>query len=164
MNFWLFLACAIILFAITFFVMLSANKKLMEWFSEKTLGRLFFIIPLIVAIIGGSLISGSWFGGAFDDDSSGSSNSSRIEDNYGHDEFDAVTIAKKAVKNNLKSPSTVKFCKHSELSISCSGNSWTVKGYVEAQNSFGATIRNQFTVKFTFSSSERYTIDYCNIY
>ena len=84
-------------------------------------------------------------------------------DSYGHDKYDAITVAEKVVKNKLKSPSTAKFCKSSEYAVSCEGNSWTVRGYVDAQNDFGATLRNNFTVKFTFSSSSQYTVDSCSI-
>lgn len=85
------------------------------------------------------------------------------EDSYGHDKFDAMVIAEKVVKGNLKSPSTAEFCSSSEYTVSCVGNTWTVKGYVDAQNSFGATLRTNFTVKFTFSSSNEYTVDSCSI-
>jgi len=91
------------------------------------------------------------------------SKSNRLEDTYGHDEFDAVAAAEKIVKSNLKSPSTAEFCKHKEYTITCSGDTWTIKGYVDAQNSFGATLRNNFTVKITFTSSTKYTIDLCSI-
>ena len=92
---------------------------------------------------------------------SGSSGNST--DSYGHDKSDAIVIAKKTVKNNLKSPSTADFCSTSEATITCDGNTWTVKGWVDAQNSFGATLRSNFTVKFTFTSSDKYTIDSCII-
>lgn len=91
------------------------------------------------------------------------SGGSSSTDNYSHDKFDAMTIARKIVKNKLKSPSTAKFCDTTDASISCSGNTWTVRGWVEAQNSFGAVIRNNFTVKFTFTSKDVYTIDSCSI-
>jgi hypothetical protein len=89
--------------------------------------------------------------------------SNRLEDGYGHNEFDAVVVAEKVVKSKLKSPSTAEFCKHREYTITCSGDTWTIKGYVDAQNSFGATLRNNFTVKITFTSSTKYTIDLCSI-
>lgn len=96
--------------------------------------------------------------------SSGSSQSQSTKgDSYGHDKYDAITIAEKVVKNKLKSPSTAKFCKSSEYTVSCVGNSWTVTGYVDAQNDLGATLRNNFTVKFTFSSSSQYTVNSCSI-
>ncbi len=85
------------------------------------------------------------------------------EDSYGHDKFDAIVIAEKTVKKDLKSPSTAKFCKSSEYTVTRSGNTWIVEGWVDAQNSFGATIRNNFTVKFSFSSSEKYLVHSCII-
>lgn len=94
---------------------------------------------------------------------SGKKSSSKLSDHYDHDRADAITIAEKTVKSQLKSPSTAKFCSMSSYTVSCSGNTWTVSGYVDAQNSFGASIRNNFTVKFTFSSSSKYTIDSCVI-
>lgn len=65
------------------------------------------------------------------------------------DKFDnshAWTHAQLAVKSRLKSPSTAKFCSYSKAQISNSGGTYTVKGYVDAQNGFGATIRTNFTV------------------
>ena len=95
---------------------------------------------------------------------SSSSNTSRgLGDSYGHDKFDAHVIAEKVVSEQLKSPSTAKFSKTSECTISVDGNTWTVSGWVDAQNSFGATLRNNYTVKITFSSKEKYTVDKCNI-
>lgn len=89
--------------------------------------------------------------------------SNRLADSYGHDEFDAVAAAEKIVKSKLKAPSAAEFCKHKEYTITCSGDTWTIKGYVDAPNSFGATMRNSFTVKITFTSSTKYTIDLCSI-
>lgn len=94
-----------------------------------------------------------------------SSSYSKVEmkDNYGHDKFDAHVIAEKVVSEQLKSPSTAKFSKTSECTISVDGNTWTVSGWVDAQNSFGATLRNNYTVKITFSGREKYTVDKCII-
>ena len=86
-----------------------------------------------------------------------------ITDSYGHDWAVAMTVAEKAVKSKLKSPSSAEFSPKDETTINVSGNTWTVRGWVEAQNSFGATIRNSYSVKFTFNSSDKYTIEYCNI-
>lgn len=63
----------------------------------------------------------------------------------------AITAAKMAVEEHLKSPSTADFCSQSEMTISNSGNSWTVSGYVDAENSFGATVREYWTVTMTVS-------------
>ena len=90
------------------------------------------------------------------------SKASEVSDGYGHDKYDAIVVAKTIIKRKLKSPSTAEFCKSSEYTVNCSGNTWTIKGYVDAQNSFGAALRNDFTVKFTFTSSNNYTIDLCS--
>ena len=89
--------------------------------------------------------------------------SSTIMDEYGHDKYDAIAIAEKTVKSQLKSPTSAKFNKVSEYTVSLTGNTWTVRGYVDAQNSLGATIRNDFLVILTFSSSSAYEIDLCSI-
>ena len=94
---------------------------------------------------------------------SNSSSSKSDSDSYGHDKFDAFVAAKSVVKDNLKSPSTAKFCSTNDAAITRSGNTWTISGWVDAQNSFGATLRNNFTVKITFTSSNRYTINSCSI-
>lgn len=87
----------------------------------------------------------------------GSSN----KDSYGHTKGDAFAIAEKAVKGKLKSPSTAKFCSVTEATIGCSGNTWVVRGWVDAQNGFGATVRTQFAVTFTFASKDMYSLDSC---
>lgn len=66
-------------------------------------------------------------------------------------ESDAWVCAQDVVKKNLKSPSSAKFCLMSEATIHYNGEKdggslYTVSGYVDAQNSFGATIRQNFTV------------------
>lgn len=53
----------------------------------------------------------------------------------------AEMACEKAVKAQLKSPSSAKF---SSTSASGSGTNYTVTGAVDAENSFGATIRNTF--------------------
>ena len=86
---------------------------------------------------------------------------SSSKDSYGHTKGDAFAIAEKAVKGKLKSPSTAKFCSVTEATIGCSGNTWVVRGWVDAQNGFGATIRTQFVVTFTFASKDMYSLDSC---
>lgn len=92
---------------------------------------------------------------------SGKTSTSNNKDGYGHTKGDAFAIAEKAVKGKLKSPSTAKFCSVTEATIGCSGNTWVVRGWVDAQNGFGATIRTQFAVTFTFASKDMYSLDSC---
>lgn len=78
-------------------------------------------------------------------------------------------LAQEVVLEHLKSPSTAKFptYNNNDIEYLYSGNTYTVFGYVDAQNSFGATIRTNFCVvmekngvgenaKFTAKSYEIY--------
>lgn len=85
------------------------------------------------------------------------------KDRYGHDKFDAFVIAENAVKEKLKSPSTAQFCTTTEATIGRSGNTWTVKGWVDAQNGYGATVRANFVVTFTFASKDTYSVALCTV-
>ena len=52
----------------------------------------------------------------------------------------------KAVKPFLKAPGTASLCGNEELKISCDNGIYTVEGYVNSQNSYGAMIGTDFTV------------------
>ena len=96
-------------------------------------------------------------------DSEMKESTNKDEDSYGHTKYDAITIAEKEVKAKLKSPSTAKFSSSSETSVTRSGNTWRVTGWVDAQNGFGATLRNSYTVKIEFASSDTYTVKECTV-
>ena len=85
----------------------------------------------------------------------------RKYDSYGYDSEEIKYIAKKAVLDKLKAPSTAKFSPSSETTIKQSDNEWIVEGWVESENSFGATIRNSYEVKITVIGEERHTVNYC---
>lgn len=78
-------------------------------------------------------------------------------------DIDAIVAAEQAVREQLKSPSTAKFSTQSKTTITSDGDTWTVEGWVEAQNSFGATVRNNYTVVITFTGKNQYSIDSCTI-
>ena len=67
------------------------------------------------------------------------------------------TEAKYAVEEQLKSPSTADFPSVNHATITKSGASYTVSSYVDAENSFGAIIRTNFTVTIE-KSGDIYTI------
>lgn len=76
------------------------------------------------------------------------------------------TLAVEKVKANLKSPSTAEFpfsAVNSDVNITKSGNKYTVKSWVDAQNSFGATIRSNFTVTIE-KNGNNYVVTNCTIY
>ncbi len=65
-------------------------------------------------------------------------------------------LAKDVVRANLKSPSSAKFpfsYNSKDVTITKSGDIYTVKAWVEAENAFGATLRPDFTVKIVKSGS-----------
>lgn len=67
---------------------------------------------------------------------------------------DAWVCAIDVVENRLKSPSSADFCSYPEATITDLGNNrYKIQGYVDAQNSFGATVRSKFTVTLTLTES-----------
>ena len=78
-------------------------------------------------------------------------------------EEDVWYVAVGIVRDQLKAPSTAQFCRRHQGTVTQDGDTWTIKGYVDAENSFGATLRNNFTVVITFTSETKYTIDECSI-
>ena len=119
------------------------------------------IIMAVVLCIGLVVFCEATGQSLFDTDTYSSQSSD--DKHFGIDEYDAWTAATDVVKNNLKAPSTAEFCSKSSANIEQHGNTWTIKGYVDAENSFGAKLRNDFTVVITFTSSTKYTIDECSI-
>ena len=67
-------------------------------------------------------------------------------------EMDAWVCAEDIVKANLKSPSSAKFCKYPEATITyCGDADYMVVGWVDAENSYGAKIRTDFIVTLTLT-------------
>ncbi|ELC8441045.1 hypothetical protein QYB59_000039 [Clostridium perfringens] len=65
------------------------------------------------------------------------------------EETEIRVLTKKLVKDNLKNPSSAKFCGYDELHITKGENgTFLATGWVDATNSFGATLRNDFQVTF----------------
>lgn len=65
---------------------------------------------------------------------------------------DACFMAQKFVRQNLKAPTTATFPDWTEENCSATqaGDSWTVNSFVDAQNSFGAMIRSDYTARMTY--------------
>lgn len=78
-------------------------------------------------------------------------------------------LAEDVVKSNLKSPSTAKFpfsYGDEGVSFSKSNEIYTVTGWVDAENSYGAKLRNKFVVTMTKSGSgddAKFTAQSCNV-
>ena len=70
------------------------------------------------------------------------------------DEIDIWVCAQDIVEKNLKSPSSSDFCSVTDAKVySNGGDNYTVYGYVDAKNGFGAEIRTNFTVTLTYTGS-----------
>lgn len=95
--------------------------------------------------------------------SSDSSNKLKNVDEFGNSEYTAVGVAEFEVKKLLKAPSTAKFCSQSEAEILRDGNTWSVEGWVDAENSYGAMLREKYVVKITFTGKDVYNVVYCKI-
>ena len=64
----------------------------------------------------------------------------------------AIVCAENAVEERLKSPSTADFCPLYEMTAeNLGGDKWEVTGYVDAQNSFGAVVRQKWIVTLTLT-------------
>lgn len=111
----------------------------MGWYSDhsaewKTKGRIIYIAVIIFILIVSCLIGG------------GSS-----EDNWETEDAGryAYNATKDYVVNSLKSPSTAKFPGYSDAGLKVlrkiNTQQYVITGYVDAQNSFGATVRTRFT-------------------
>jgi len=79
------------------------------------------------------------------------------------DKYNALAIAESKVEAQLKAPSTAEFCSISEADISQKGDTWTVRGWVDAQNGFGAMIRNKYTVVIV-EHGDSYSVESVLIY
>jgi hypothetical protein len=70
-----------------------------------------------------------------------------------NNDITAVYACEKAVAENLKAPATAKFS-----SQAGGGNPiWTVTGYVDAENSFGALIRSAYACEVTITGGSSHT-------
>ena len=78
-------------------------------------------------------------------------------------------LAEDVVKANLKSPSSAKFpfsYGSDGVSMTKSGNLYTVSAWVDAENSYGAELRSDFTVTMTksgYGDDAQFTADSCDI-
>lgn len=96
-------------------------------------------ILIFLAIVGGLILIGTCGGGS--------------SDNW-NTENNAKSYAMIIVKDNLKAPSTAKFCNTARemTAKNLGGAKWRVTGWVDAENSFGAMIRSDFEVVLELSS------------
>lgn len=90
---------------------------------------------------------------------------------YTEDDYKAscYSLAEQQVKEYLKAPSTAKFCPMRDTEFhSLGGNIYTMSGWVDAQNSFGASLRTVWGVMVSVEGErmklEMLTIDGETVY
>lgn len=76
-------------------------------------------------------------------------------------ESTVVMLSQQAVESKLKAPKTADFpVSYDNYAIHQNGDVYTVTSYVDAENSFGAKIRSNFTVELVYhSDAEEYKIN-----
>jgi hypothetical protein len=62
---------------------------------------------------------------------------------------EAKIFAQSVELATLKAPATAKFCSHEEMKVIEQNGVYTVSGYVDSQNSYGAMLRSTFTLHVT---------------
>lgn len=71
------------------------------------------------------------------------------------DGFNAQLACEELVRKQLKAPATAQFAPNGDLRVSDDGyGRWTVDGYVDASNSFGAHLRNRYRCSLEFDGTE----------
>jgi hypothetical protein len=71
------------------------------------------------------------------------------------DASDACWMAQEFVSEELKAPSTAKFapCREPETVVTQINRLWRVNSWVDAENGFGATLRNRYTADLIYYPS-----------
>jgi len=72
---------------------------------------------------------------------------------YG-DQDGARNAARQFVTRRLLAPATAKFSPDEETPASGGGGRWVVSGYVDAQNVYGALIRQQYSVAMEYTAGQ----------
>lgn len=68
------------------------------------------------------------------------------------DASDACYMAQTFVKKELKAPSTAKFapCREPDTVVTQTNRIWHVRSWVDAENGFGATLRNSYSADLIY--------------
>jgi len=110
-----------------------------------------FLAVVVLAVIGANMGGG---GG-------GSSNTPAPADqSSAHEPVEAYVVCQQFVEDRLRSPSTAEFGgPYSQVTTHNGGGEYTVRTYVDAQNAFGAMIRNNFTCVVQHTSGDSYSLE-----
>lgn len=92
--------------------------------------------------------------------SGGSGGGSSTPKYAGPSESMAWQMTQDFVEKRLNSPSTAEFPRLHEINdgITKTGNEYTINAYVDAQNGFGAQIRQRFTVSVRYDGQDKWSL------
>jgi len=85
---------------------------------------------------------------------SGSTTTTTTRPTEAYDKVLLMTVTEDNVKRYLVSPSSAKFPRNQEWSITDNGSIITVRSYVDAQNRLGAEIRSNFIARYSLPRVE----------
>lgn len=71
----------------------------------------------------------------------------------------AAGVCKRFMNERLKAPSTAKFQNILDADVTNQGDTYTIKSYVDAQNSFGATIRTRYVCVVRYTGSDTWRLE-----
>ena len=87
-------------------------------------------------------------------DSSNSNNATKGNSSYNNLNTSCYYYSQRLVKEKLKSPKSAEFPKYSADFISRDGDTVTVSAYVNAENSFGATVKTNYIATIQLKNNE----------
>lgn len=121
------------------------NKK--EGSQNTKIGCIIFVILLVLLCV--------WLGSC--------ARSCSSEDEEKADEPDAISayyMSHQFMEKQLKAPSTAKYPRYDENFVKDLGDGrYTVDAYVDAENSFGAMIRTNYTCTLKYAGDDKWTLE-----
>lgn len=88
----------------------------------------------------------------------GSTDNSSSNDSAYNRKISSIVFAENIIEGILKSPSTAKFVDVQAYELSEQKDIWTVNGYVDSQNSFGAMLRSSWEVQLDYRDGKGGTV------
>lgn len=113
-----------------------------------------WILVVVLVLAGFGAVFGSGDDDAPSDDKPSSTSTSRAPD-VG-DEIGAQVVCRQFVERRLKAPSTADYSGEAQRHVG--GPVWIAVGDVDAENSFGAPMRNRFMCKLRHVTGDRYRL------
>lgn len=74
------------------------------------------------------------------------------------DELGAWVVCQQQMDKQLKAPATAEYPSSREVRISKSGSTYTIRGWVDSQNSFGALVRTDFICTAISTGGDNYRV------